>query len=120
MTTKKQLKPIVCGLVAGLIGVANATCYWESSYVCEPYNTDVMSVCYSDCCATAKTTSDWYGWTLYQSDTYVPGTNTGTKSVYCSGQATYLDCHSGQRMYINGSVGSPFTKVDYSSPLCSP
>src|SRR2546426_10383066 len=114
---KRKLKPIVGALVVGLIGVAQATCYYETSFVCLTANTLVGSISSGNCFAWIYSYTDWYGWNL---NTAQSGYDKQTTPITCEGKA-YYDWCDGHRYFIHSNDGSgvQYYRVNYNSP-CPP
>lgn len=122
----RKFKPITGALIAGLIGVANATCYVETSYVC--HNADpnywLQYQWEQDCnggvgdYSYVYPSSDWYGWNLHET---ASGGNTGTLPWTCSGPAKLHNCFDGKDYDVgtwsNSGWGSG-QRVNYGSPSC--
>lgn len=118
---KRQLKPIAGALIAGLVGFAQAQCYYETSYVCQ--NPDpVNPVAYVNYgpgngwanWVPAYATTTWY---LWNNNSTSSGYNLKLQKTACAGPATYQDPYTLQPYNLTTGNGLyQDYRVNYSSP----
>jgi hypothetical protein len=114
---RKQLKPIAGALIAGLIGVAHATCWFETSYVCATPDTDAGLYCACGGCDTMHPTSNWYGWDLNEAEPPHSDLYQSYHLEYCHGTAVYFNyCTMSPQTTGPIYTGDAYNKVDYNNP----
>lgn len=122
----RKLRPIAGALIVGLIGVANAACYYETSYVCQTADPNAwLQYSYDPSCDGGAggwnyvyPSSDWYGWNLHVTSS---GGHKGLMPWSCSGPAKLHNCLDGKDydagIWSNSGWGSG-NRVDPTTPPC--
>ena len=113
----KKLKPITGALIAGLIGVAHATCWFETSYVCATPDDVVGTLFQCNNWADLRPTSNWYGWDLNEAEPPHSDLYYETNVEYCHGTAGYFNWCT-MSPATTGPIYTPdwYYKVDYNYP----
>jgi len=115
----KKLRPVLGLAVAGLVGTAYATCYYQITNVCVTGGTQVGW--FPDCFHPIYAQADW---TAQDWATTGNGSNghIGTKSAICHGAASYTDCQGFNHTYPDYTPDpgwpSDYTAVDTSTTSC--
>ena len=113
---RKKLKPITGALIAGLIGFAHATCWFETSYVCATTDQWVGQI-YQCGWADMYPTSNWYGWNLNEAEPPPTTTYSAYNVEYCHGTAHYFNwCTMSDQTISPVYTSDWYYKVDYNYP----
>jgi hypothetical protein len=114
-----KLKPVTGLAMLGLVGYVNATCYYETSYVCREAGDEVAEALNGDCYNIIKAK---YDWTNYLATTNPGGTpHSGLKPSPCQGPAIEHNCVDGQDYDVGTyqyNDGQLDMRVDPLSPSC--
>lgn len=114
----RQLKPIVGALMAGLIGVAQATCYYEDSYVCKEQDSQVGW--HDSGCGSLPTyaLTNWYAWQQHSTEQTGPDRYTSVQSTtyYCSGTIYYENSCTHQTQYATDATAQWYYRLDTNTP----